>query len=67
MSSQPIPQVITAPGKSCKGCIWEHEHSSACHEVARVAKLSGLPDCEYSGIIYVLKPIDARQLQLITE
>jgi hypothetical protein len=57
-------QVTTAPGKSCRGCIWEHEHSSVCHEVARVAVLAKLPDCEYSNLIYVLKPVDTRQLEL---
>jgi len=64
----PLPsntQVTTAPGKSCRGCIWENEHSSVCHEVARVARLAKLPDCEYSNLIYVLKPIDERQLELI--
>jgi len=60
-------QVTTAPGKSCRGCIWEYEHSSVCHEVARVARLANLPDCEYSNLIYVLKPVDDRQLELIEQ
>ena len=58
-------QFTTAPGKRCKGCVFEHERSTVCHEAVRVAVLSGQPDCEYSGIIYVLKPFDVRQLELI--
>ena len=60
-------QFTTAPGKRCKGCVFEHERSSVCHEAARVAVLADLKDCEYSGLIYVLRAVDKRQLELITE
>lgn len=60
-------QFIAVPGKSCKGCLWEHERSTVCHEVARVALHAGLADCEYSELIYVAKPIDNRQLELLAE
>lgn len=60
-------QFTTSPGKSCHGCLWEHERSSVCHEVAKVAVRAGLSDCEYAGVIYVLTVADARQLELITE
>lgn len=60
-------QFITVPGKSCRGCIWEHERSTVCHEAARVAILAGLSDCENSGLIYVLKVADKRQLELIPQ
>ncbi len=58
-------QFTTAPGKGCKGCLFEHERSTVCHEVARVALRANLPDCEYSGIIYVAKVVDTRQLDLV--
>lgn len=58
-------QFTTAPGKHCKGCLFEHERSSVCHEVAAVALKASMPDCEYSGIIYVIKPTDERQLDLL--
>lgn len=57
-------QFTTAPGK---GCLFEHERSTICHEVARVALRASMPDCEYAGIIYVAKPIDERQLDLLAE
>jgi hypothetical protein len=60
-------QFIASPGKSCKGCIWEEARSTVCHEVARVAVKAGLPDCEYSGIVYILKPVDERQLDLLAQ
>lgn len=58
-------QFTTAPGKGCKGCLFENERSTVCHEVARVALRANLPDCEYEKIVYVAKPIDDRQLDLL--
>lgn len=58
-------QFTTAPGKGCKGCLFEHERSPVCHEVARVALRAGLKDCEYESIIYVVKVVDDRQISLI--
>lgn len=58
-------QFTTAPGKRCKGCLFEHERSSVCHQVAAVAIKAGMPDCEYERIVYVLKPTDERQLDLL--
>lgn len=58
-------QFVTAPGKSCNGCLFEHERSTVCHEAARVAVRSGMLDCEYERVIYVLKQIDTRQTSLI--
>jgi hypothetical protein len=60
-------QFTTAPSKRCKGCVFEHERSTVCHEAVRVAVRSGLQDCEYSNLIYVLKPVDVRQLELIEQ
>lgn len=60
-------QFTTAPGKSCSGCLFEHERSTVCHEAARVALLAGLPDCEYSGLVYVAVVVDERQLSLLQE
>jgi hypothetical protein len=60
-------QFTTAPGKNCRGCLFEHERSTVCHEAVRVALRAGLADCEYSGLIYVLKAADERQLELIPQ
>jgi hypothetical protein len=60
-------QFTTAPGKGCKGCLFEHERSTVCHEAARVAVRAGQPDCEYSGLIYVAVVVDERQLDLLQE
>lgn len=60
-------QFTTAPGKSCSGCLFEHERSTVCHEAALVAVRAGLPDCEYSGLVYVAVVVDARQLDLLQE
>ena len=62
-----IMQFTTAPGKGCKGCLFEHERPTVCHEAARVAVRAGLPDCEYSGLIYVAVVVDERQLDLLQE
>ena len=60
-------QFTTTPGKHCKGCVFEHERSTVCHEAVRVALRAGLADCEYSNLIYVLKIADDRQLELIPQ
>ena len=47
------------PAKSCKGCICEHQRSTACGDVCRRAVACGLPDCEDgSGFIYVIAELD---------
>lgn len=60
-------QFTTAPGARCKGCLFEHERSTVCHEAAAVAVRSGQLDCEYEKIIYVAVVQDERQLELITQ
>lgn len=65
MASPSEMQFTTAPGKNCGGCLFENERSTVCHEVARVAVRAGLPDCEYSRLIYVARAVDERQLELV--
>lgn len=60
-------QFTTAPGKSCQGCLFEHERSTVCHEAAAAAVRAGLADCEHSGLIYVAVLVDSRQLDLLQE
>lgn len=55
---------------TCKGCLFDPERSAICYQAADVAKLRGIPDCEYptatgKRIIYVAMQVDERQLDLL--
>jgi len=44
----------------CRGCMFERERSTVCHEACREATKRGLADCD-DGFIYVAAKIDIRQ------
>ncbi len=61
--------IDAARKKSCKGCAFEHEHSSVCHAAEAQAKLRGMPSCEEAGenkkgYIYVIAPTNIRQFDM---
>jgi hypothetical protein len=52
---------------SCKGCLFDGEHSTVCHAACAEAKLRNLPDCDDINergkrVIYI--EIDPRQLDI---
>lgn len=50
----------------CKGCLFEHERSTVCHQAGAEAKRRGIEDCE-AGFVYVRVQIDPRQLDIFGE
>lgn len=59
-------QFTTRPAKSCKGCIFEKQRVSVCRKAADAAALAGLADCD-TGVIYILRAQDPRQLDLVED
>ncbi|AWL03383.1 hypothetical protein ACFOHT_04765 [Massilia oculi] len=57
-------QFTTRPAKGCRGCLFQHQHSSICDRACTVAQRAELEHCE-RGFIYVAKPVDPRQVSLI--
>ncbi|WP_208281108.1 hypothetical protein [Massilia oculi] len=57
-------QFTTRPAKSCRGCLFNGQHSSICDRACRAAQRAELEHCE-RGFIYVAKPVDPRQVSLI--
>lgn len=61
---------IEVRGKGCRSCIFEHERVSVCRAVEQMARLAGLPNCEYPtrpghSVIYVVPETDPRQQSLL--
>lgn len=57
-------QFTTRPAKSCRGCLFQGQHSAVCDRACDVAQLAELEHCT-RGFIYVEKPVDDRQLSII--
>lgn len=57
-------QFTTRPAKSCRGCLFDGQHSSICDRACQAAQRAELEHCE-RGFIYVAKPVDPRQVSLI--
>jgi len=57
-------QFTTRLGGTCKGCIFEKQRVSVCRKAADAAALAGLADCD-TGVIYILRAQDPRQLNLV--
>jgi hypothetical protein len=68
LSTEPLaPEAIqftTRPAKSCRGCLFNDQHSSICERACQVAQRAELEHCE-RGFIYVEKPVDPRQVSII--
>ena len=59
-------QFRAQPATSCRGCMFEPEHSATCKAACAEAAKRGLPDCDDAkGYIYVLDETDLRQMPLI--
>jgi hypothetical protein len=56
-------QFTTRPAKSCRGCLFQGQHSAICARACQAAERAELEHCE-RGVIYVEKPVDTRQLPL---
>lgn len=53
------------PATSCRGCLFEPEHSTTCKQACAEAAKRGLPDCDDAkGYIYVADETDPRQMSL---
>ena len=57
-------QFTTRPAKSCRGCLFDGQHSSICDRACQAAARAELDHCEH-GFIYVEKKVDPRQVSLI--
>lgn len=57
-------QFTTRPAKSCRGCLFDGQHSSVCDRACDAAARAELDHCE-RGFIYVTKPADPRQVSLL--
>ncbi len=57
-------QFTTRPAKSCRGCLFQDQHSSICDRACQAAEKAELEHCE-RGFIYVEKKVDPRQVSLI--
>jgi hypothetical protein len=56
----------------CSGCLFDKELGSVCMQVEEIAKLRGLPNCDYPSsngkrVIYVAAEVDERQIELLGE
>ena len=59
-------QFTTRPAKSCRGCLFQGQHSAICARACQAAQRAELEHCE-RGVIYVVKPLDGRQHSLIEQ
>lgn len=59
-------QFTTRPAKSCRGCLFDGQHSSVCDRACQAAERAELEHCE-RGFIYVAKQADPRQVSLIEQ
>lgn len=57
-------QFITRPSTSCRGCLFDGQHSSVCDRACTVAQRAELDHCE-RGFIYVARDLDPRQVALL--
>lgn len=57
-------QFTTRPAKSCRGCLFNHQHPSICDRACQAAQRAELEHCE-RGFIYVARKVDPRQVSLI--
>lgn len=58
-------QFTTKPGKTCRGCLFDGQHSSVCNRALDLAQRADMPHCEDAGVVYVAKPVDPRQTNLL--
>ncbi len=57
-------QFTTSPAMSCRGCLFDGQHSSVCDRACKAAARAELEHCE-QGFIYVAKDLDPRQVNLL--
>lgn len=48
---------------NCTGCVFSRQDAAVCHRAVAAALRAGLPDCD-EGFIYVLVPVDERQMTI---
>lgn len=57
-------QFVTRPAKGCRGCLFDGQAVSVCDRACTVAQRAEMEHCE-RGFIYVAKPVDPRQANLL--
>lgn len=57
-------QFTTRPATSCRGCLFDGQHSAICTRASAAAARAELEHCE-QGFIYVAKSLDPRQANLL--
>lgn len=57
-------QFTTRPAASCRGCLFDGQAAAVCDRACGAAARAELAHCE-SGVIYVVKPVDPRQVDLL--
>jgi hypothetical protein len=64
--SPELMQFTIKPAASCRGCLFDGQHSNVCSRACDAASHAGLPWCE-EGFIYVSKDEDPRQMDLLKQ
>lgn len=54
----------TKPGRACRSCIFQRQRVSVCNKAVEVARLAGIVSCDDEDVVYVERPVDARQLAI---
>jgi hypothetical protein len=57
-------QFTTRPATSCRGCLFDGQSASVCDRACKAAVRAEQEHCE-TGFIYVTKPVDPRQVDLL--
>ena len=58
-------QFTARTGKTCAGCLFDGQPLSVCNRAVEIAQRADMGHCEDDGVVYVAKPVDARQLNLL--
>lgn len=58
-------QFTTHAGKTCRGCLFDGQPLSVCNRAVEIAQRADMPHCEDDGVVYVAKPVDPRQANLL--
>jgi hypothetical protein len=52
-------------GDSCAGCVFQRQRVSVCRSACDAAVRAGMEDCD-NGVVYILRPADPRQADILT-
>lgn len=57
---------VARPSKTCRGCLFNGQPSETCRKANALARLADIADCDF-GVVYVLREVDPRQLNIKEE